>query len=57
MPRRDGGVVSTSTAYSVFGGEFTGFQLDLLVTDGVGRTSSSNKTITIDPENMDLQCI
>jgi len=49
-------VVSTSTSYSVYGAEYFDFSLELLVTDGVGRTHSTVKTITIDPNNYQIMC-
>lgn len=53
--RRDGVVVSTSTSYSTFG-ESSGFTLELSVTDGVGRTGSDTKSVSVDPNNTELQC-
>lgn len=53
--RRDGQVVSTTTAYSVFGA-FSEFELSLKITDGVGRTAFRNMLITIDQQNFEPMC-
>jgi hypothetical protein len=53
---RDGSPVGTSTQYSVRQGGNSDFDLGLVVTDGVGRHSASDLTVTIDPTNDQKLC-
>jgi hypothetical protein len=53
---RDGTPVSTGSGYSVGPAGSSGFVLDLLVTDGVGRTATAIKSIVIDPMDYSFAC-
>lgn len=53
--RRAGAVVATGVSYWTQS-EWADFNLELRVTDGVGRTYWTTKTIAIDPDNTQFQC-
>lgn len=55
--RRDGVVVGHTTSYSVSGGQTSAFMLEVVTTDGVGRTHWAAKHISIDPNNFDRRCL
>lgn len=54
--RRDWAVVGSGPSYTVVAGGFADFQLHFQVTDGVGRTVTAWKNITIDPDNYQFTC-
>lgn len=54
--RRDGVVVGSATSYSVSPAGSSDFMLELVTTDGVGRTHWAAKNVRIDPNSLELLC-
>ncbi|WP_291158937.1 S8 family serine peptidase [Gemmatimonas sp. UBA7669] len=55
--KRDGSIVTFAQAYSVGPAGNSGFSLELLVTDAIGRTHTSFKSIAINPSDYSFSCV
>jgi hypothetical protein len=55
--RHNGSIAGTAEFYSVGPAGNQNFQLQITVTDGVGRVTSNYLNITIDPYNTQFQCV
>lgn len=55
--KRDGSIVTFAQSYSVGPAGNNGFSLELLVTDAIGRTHTSFKSIAINPSDYSFSCM